>query len=122
MYKHKKKKKSLYELTTKIISTLFGCHYDQFISTLACYFVYESEIFSDVLDEMIKQQPEFKQIFMAKCMNLSKINKMLINQNIILKKCQKISDAKWQKEIVSSFSVLVKLKILFFYIYRIKNF
>ena len=107
IHKQKQKKVSLYKLTTKIISTLFGRNYDQLISTLACYFVYESKIFSDVLNEMITQQPDFKQILMAKCMNLCKINKMLINQNIILKKCQKISDSKWQKEIVSSFSVLV---------------
>lgn len=75
--------------------------YRKYVSELCNYFRYESELFSDMLDHMKKQDSNsFNELMISKCMNVKKLNKCFKNFNVKMKKCYKISNRKWDKEVV----------------------
>ncbi len=104
---------SLFPVVTSMLqSVLIGkitqdTQCDKLKKVLAGYFRYESQLLSDVLDEIFEQDQEMKDVIMAKCLNLPKIEKILVTANVMLKRCQKISDKKWLDEVSSSFADLV---------------
>lgn len=82
--------------------------YKHFVHGISNYFKYESELFADILQHLHQSDPPgWKEILLAHCFDVSKINQLLKQFNIHLKKCHKISNDKWREQVWPTLCKLV---------------
>lgn len=82
--------------------------YYHFVHSICNYFKYESELFADILQHFVRCDAQgWKEILMGHCFDVCKINELLKQFNINLKKCHKISNEKWREQVLPSLSKLV---------------
>ena len=74
--------------------------YKKYVHQLSNYFRKECELFADVLNFMRTQDPDdFYEIMLSQCLDLDRLEKLLIDFNLMMKKGQRISNRRWQDEV-----------------------
>ena len=83
-------------------------NYVDFVTQLSSYFKYESKLLSDVLDTLLGDTTlGYKQLLLAKCLDLPAMEKSLKKFNLNLKNCQHISNDRWRHQVQPSLSEIV---------------
>lgn len=74
--------------------------YKKYVQQLSNYFKRECELFADILNYMEeKDSVRFYEIMFSQCLDLRKLEKLLIDFNLMLKKGQRISNKRWRYEV-----------------------
>ena len=84
--------------------------YFKLIHVMGNYFRNQSQMFVDILKYWKKQdEVYFKQLMLSLCFDLPKLYKEIMQANIALKKSQRISNSRWQNEVIPAFKYTVNI-------------
>lgn len=85
-------------------------NYQHYVQQLSNYLQRESKLFADVLNYMQQEnQKQHNQLMFGHLLNLDKVQKLLDDFNMKIKKCQRISNKRWCEEVLPMLKSIVWL-------------